>query len=198
MSRIQEAKTYRLEMNELFGFCRSALLVAGADVVVCEPNFGLIRAVVPRTAFTYEVYIQLEIVPLPDATTVQYASEWMSSLTGWGKDKKAAENFWVALDHVVSRATIQMASQTVQTIHAPQGLSIAEELRQLDKLVREGVLTHDDFERAKEVFLGKAPDKREQTVQVLRSLYDLTQKGVLSQSEFNIKKWDILSKPGIG
>lgn len=75
------------------------------------------------------------------------------------------------------------------------GAGVATELEKMAKLVREGVLNNDEWERAKLMLLGKPQDKREDAFRTLRKLYDLYKSGVLSQSEFNMKKWDILSRP---
>lgn len=72
--------------------------------------------------------------------------------------------------------------------------SIADELAKLEALKASGILSAEDWERAKEAYLGKAPDLRENAVEGLRSLHGLYRDGVLSESEFNIKKWEILSK----
>jgi len=37
---------------------------------------------------------------------------------------------------------------------------------------------------------------RESSVGLLRQLHSLHKSGVLSESEFNMKKWDVLSKDG--
>jgi len=173
-------------------------MAAGADFSAGDVNLGMIRAIVPQTPFTWEVRIQLDFLPHENSTTVQYSSEWQWGIIDQKKDSKAAAAFWGALDHIVKRALVQPAPSSIQIGSASPVVSIAEELRQLDGLVRDGILTREDFERAKDMFLGKAPDKREQAVELLRNLHDLMQNGILSQSEFNMKKWDILSKPSIG
>jgi hypothetical protein len=73
-------------------------------------------------------------------------------------------------------------------------LSIAEQLSKLAELRDQGLLDDDDWERAKDLFLGKAADEREAAITNLRQLYGLRQNGVLSESEFNMKKWDVLSR----
>ncbi len=74
------------------------------------------------------------------------------------------------------------------------GSSTAEELAKLAELKAQGLLTEDDWERAKDFFLGKTPDERKQTVENLRQLHGLLTSGVLSESEFNDKKWGVLSR----
>lgn len=77
-------------------------------------------------------------------------------------------------------------------------LSIAEEIEKLAQLTNEGILTDDELTRAKEMFLGRPPSELgqsiDQSLRLLRNLHELKRQGVLSESEFNMKKWDILSK----
>ena len=72
----------------------------------------------------------------------------------------------------------------------------ADALDQLVPLLNDGILTQEEFDRAKEGFLGATVEVRESSVGLLRQLHSLHKSGVLSESEFNMKKWDILSKDG--
>jgi len=74
------------------------------------------------------------------------------------------------------------------------GTSAAEEIERLGQLFLQGVLTAEEFERGKAMFLGAPPDKAASAVELLQSLNSLKVKGVLSESEFNVKKWEILSE----
>jgi hypothetical protein len=56
------------------------------------------------------------------------------------------------------------------------------------KLKEQGLLDDGDWQRAKDLFLGNAPDKGEQAITNLRQLHGLRQSPVLSESEFNMKK----------
>ena len=69
----------------------------------------------------------------------------------------------------------------------------AGQLKALNELVTEGVLTRADMERAKDKFLGRSPDQRLSMTRTLRSLHELRQAGVLTDVEFDIKKRDILA-----
>lgn len=71
---------------------------------------------------------------------------------------------------------------------------VAEQIAALGKLYQDGVLTEDEFQRSKELFLGKTPDLQQQTERNLRSLKQLRDAGVLSEAEFATKKWDLLSQ----
>ncbi len=70
----------------------------------------------------------------------------------------------------------------------------ADALDQLVPLLNDGILTQEEFDRAKDGFLGAAVEVRESSVGLLRQLHSLHKSGVLTESEFNLKKWDILSK----
>jgi hypothetical protein len=71
---------------------------------------------------------------------------------------------------------------------------VADELEKLARLRDEGVLTPEDWERAKSLFLGKPADRRQEAVVLLSQLHNLYRAGALSESEFNAKKWDVLSR----
>lgn len=75
--------------------------------------------------------------------------------------------------------------------------SISEELEKLSQLNKEGILTDNDMEKAKELFLGRTPEKTDQSMMLLRNINELRRQGVLTEMEFNMKKWDILSGKGI-
>lgn len=70
--------------------------------------------------------------------------------------------------------------------------SVAAELEKLAALRDSGAISPEDWERAKDLFLGKRPDERAEAIVQLKKLHDLHRDGVLSESEFNSKKWDIL------
>ena len=67
-------------------------------------------------------------------------------------------------------------------------------LDQLVPLLNDGILTQEEFDRAKDGFLGATVEVRESSVGLLRQLHSLHKSGVRSESEFNLKKWDVLSK----
>ena len=77
----------------------------------------------------------------------------------------------------------------------PMSGSIAIELEKLAGLVRTGAITHDEWQRAKNLYLGQPEGKkREHAIARIRELFDLCQSGAVSESEFNMVKWDILSR----
>ena len=75
--------------------------------------------------------------------------------------------------------------------HAPAG--IAEGLARLAALHREGVLTPEELARLKRQITERSSGV-EDVIRLLRGLKALEREGVLTEGEFNIKKWDILSK----
>ncbi len=72
--------------------------------------------------------------------------------------------------------------------------TIAEELAQLRALREQNIITEEDWQQAKVRFLGRSASKAEESASQIRKLHELYKAGVLSESEFNMKKWDILSK----
>jgi len=74
------------------------------------------------------------------------------------------------------------------------GESVAQEIERLGQLFLRGVITADEFERGKTMFLGTPPNKAAAAVELLSNLQKLKEQGVLSESEFNSKKWEILSE----
>ena len=98
-----------------------------------------------------------------------------SSILGSGP---AAERFMDELEQIIHR---KLASP-------------ADEIGKLAVLVKEGVLTTEDFQKAKELLLGRTPDERDLALSNLRQLFALHQAGVLTEGEFRLKKWDILSR----
>jgi hypothetical protein len=75
-----------------------------------------------------------------------------------------------------------------------RGASVAQEIENLGRLFLKGVITAEEFERGKAAFLGAPPDKAATAVDLLQNLSVLKAQGVLSESEFNMKKWEILSE----
>ncbi len=69
-----------------------------------------------------------------------------------------------------------------------------DDLERLATLARDGLLTDEEWTRAKELFLGKRPDARELALGHLKQVYSLYREGALSEGEFNGKKWEILAR----
>jgi hypothetical protein len=73
-------------------------------------------------------------------------------------------------------------------------VSVADELGKLSELRTRGAISDADWSRARDLYLGKRPDGRDQAIRQLQQLHELHRAGVLSESEFNMKKWDILAR----
>lgn len=104
----------------------------------------------------------------------------------WTSQMESAEPFAVALEQAFAERTA--ADQTVGV-----GAGVADEIAKLSELASEGAISSEEFERGKELFLGKPPDEAADKIALLRQLHSLHKSGVLSESEFNMKKWDLLS-----
>jgi len=81
----------------------------------------------------------------------------------------------------------------VDVVRKSGSSDVAELLRRLKMLKDDGVLTDEEWERAKVRYLGHAPDQREAMLRTLGGLSDLRKAGVLSSVEFEIKKRDFLA-----
>jgi len=65
----------------------------------------------------------------------------------------------------------------------------------LDALAESGALKPNEHEEALRK-IGRRPlSEGDEMVRLLRGLHDLYKSGVLTEAEFNAKKWDVLSKP---
>jgi hypothetical protein len=73
-------------------------------------------------------------------------------------------------------------------------VGVADELSRLGELAQRGLLSPTEWERAKELYLGKPTDRRDADTRLLVQLHDLYRDGGLSESEFNTKKWEILAR----
>ena len=102
-----------------------------------------------------------------------------------GVSKAEAKN----LCALVNQAITDIKAGPVNTVN------VAEQLDRLAILKTQGILNDDDWERAKAAIIGKPPSRIEQVVLTLQSMYALFKQGVLTEGEFNMKKWDVLSKP---
>jgi len=77
---------------------------------------------------------------------------------------------------------------------ASQATKAADALGVLTPLLQEGIITQEEFDRAKAGFLGTTTEAQKNSAGQIRQLHSLYRDGILSEGEFNMKKWDILSK----
>lgn len=100
------------------------------------------------------------------------------------------------------------AEQRVRTTHeaatalltrlegAVPASAVADELQKLAQLAQAGALSADEWQRAKGLILGQPKDKQADAIDRVAKLYRAHKAGALSESEFNMTKWDILSRVG--
>ncbi|NBO46249.1 MAG: SHOCT domain-containing protein [Actinobacteria bacterium] len=74
--------------------------------------------------------------------------------------------------------------------------TMADAVSKLAALRNEGLLSEEEFERAKSGFVGRSVELTESSASLIRQLAQLRDAGILTDAEFRIKKWDILSRPG--
>ena len=183
------------------------------EQLVCACGFwfleasGTIRVCV---ALTLQQLVLLRfLVPQPVTSgELTVTATDLQSLRGW-RVEKMARGFsgsdivrltfpgWPALEARQSDA--QTFLQELGRLNAvaemqQSGRGFAEELRLLSALVGQGVLTGDEFERRKRQIVGSPPETHQSTLSTLLSLFELFQAGALTESEYKMKKWDILSR----
>jgi len=78
--------------------------------------------------------------------------------------------------------------------HAGKPASAAAEIRKLTGLLDEGILTPEEWQSAKAQLVGLKQNQVDEAVKLLRALHELVKMGGLSEAEYNMKKWDILSQ----
>jgi len=115
------------------------------------------------------------------------------TLTFWWEGKE--ENLLSTFDQEAEEFTATLNQLVSTSASAPAAaMSVADEIAKLSQLADEGILSQEELTRAKEMFLGKPPSQIDESIRLLRNLKDLHKSGVLSESEFNMKKWDVMSK----
>jgi hypothetical protein len=92
------------------------------------------------------------------------------------------------------RAAKELQRILEAAMNRPLTTNVADELARLSQLMKDGVISSDEWDRAKTLYLGQPRNKRDESVRILRELASLRQSGVLSESEFNSKKWDVLAR----
>jgi hypothetical protein len=121
----------------------------------------------------------------------------MLDLMGSFSDQAKGSKGYGAFGDVLMN-NIKAAGATGVIITSPRTVteqSVAKEIEKLGQLLAAGVITEEEFERGKALYLGAPPDKAAAAIELLQNLDALRKKGVLSESEFNTKKWEILSEP---
>jgi len=91
---------------------------------------------------------------------------------------------------------VAMASKLNDALHSNSICEppIADQIKNLSNLYSANILSLSEYEKVKKKLLAGGLNQIEQATQLLQNLHLLNCRGVLSDSEFQIKKWDILSK----
>jgi hypothetical protein len=71
--------------------------------------------------------------------------------------------------------------------------NFADQISAMTELYNQGVLSAEEFQRAKELFIGKAPSAELEMQKTLLNLKQLKDAGVLTEAEYATKKWALLS-----
>ena len=88
------------------------------------------------------------------------------------------------------RATVELrSSDGTTTSGAPAGEGASLEL-----LVRRGALSENERLDARAALEGSPPEEFRTMTGMLTELHHLYEQGILSESEFNAKKWEVLSR----
>jgi len=81
-----------------------------------------------------------------------------------------------------------------EKVHLEQTKMVADAITHFAELANEGLLTEEELVRAKSNFVGKPTSKSDEIVSLIRQLHSLHSAGALTDSEYRMKKWDLLSK----
>src|SRR5690606_17919196 len=106
------------------------------------------------------------------AINVQFPNGYLDCASPYSGIKQMAESFQA----VMSGAAL-----------AARTTSVADAVTRLADLRSEGVITDDEFNRAKRGFVGATVEVGESAASVLRQLHSLQTAGVLTESEFRMK-----------
>lgn len=131
---------------------------------------------------------------LSDISSVQVADNSTARVgTGVGLRFHAPEgDVGVVFDQEPALALATELQKRAGTVAS--STSASQELAQLAALRGDGLLTDAEWEQAKDYYLGKPESERSRSIQELQQIYSLCRSGVLSEGEFNMKKWEILSR----
>jgi hypothetical protein len=98
-----------------------------------------------------------------------------------------------------ARALLEQAGAVVELRPAGAGstlghIQVGDESPSLTPLVDEGVLSESELQDAKTALWGEPPVEFRKMTRMLTELFHLYKEGVLTESEFNSKKWEVLSR----
>lgn len=124
------------------------------------------------------------------------SSELIPTTTPRGRELNELYHGSTSIEERLRTAHEGAKKLVVQLEGAVPSNSIADELEKLALLIQNGALSRDEWVRAKDLILGQPKDKQADAIERVAKLYKAHQIGALTQSEFNITKWDILSRVG--
>jgi|GEM_PF-5135728 len=161
-------------------------------------EFALSDLAARRAATKPPVVVMSYALPLHGITSIGESREG----GGWFKPQFRTMSFtgptgpetWQT-DLVQGARLIDALQVRVSASGIPKPIGLADELAKLAALKDEGILTEEEYQRSKELFVGSPPDQQLEALDLLRQLYGLQRSGVLSESEFRMKKWDVLTRP---
>ena len=99
----------------------------------------------------------------------------------------------------LARGLLEKAGATVELKPAGEGaihghIQVGSEETALNVLVHDGVLSENELLDAKNALWGEPPVEFRKMTRMLSELHHLYKEGVLTESEFNSKKWEVLSR----
>ena len=172
---------------------------AAFHLALTDRNLRKLRIDIPRSRKKLPTVLESTTMPLNTITGVRVRRtprKWTgiaASITVWvswhGGRAEEWTSCWDDAEPFVAALEASLARRTVATATG----GVADEISKLGELAGRGVITHEEFERGKELFLGRAPEEAADKIGLLRELHSLHERGVLSESEFNMKKWEILA-----
>jgi hypothetical protein len=99
----------------------------------------------------------------------------------------------------LARALLEKAGAVVELRPAGEGsihghIQVGSEDEALRSLADEGILSETELLDAKNALWGEPPIEFRKMTRMLSELHHLYKEGVLTESEFNSKKWEVLSR----
>ena len=95
------------------------------------------------------------------------------------------------------RLANDLAVLSSAAVHSGSSVNVAAQIEELGKLYKSGIITQEEFDRGKALFFGSPPDVAAKTLSILDGLHKLKTNGALSESEYNVKKWELLSEKNL-
>lgn len=104
---------------------------------------------------------------------------------------RSRQGNWAAAAY--DEARIRNDIDAISAVSTGAAPSYADEVRKLATLQQDGVISLDELENLKAQLASK-PGNVQDVIRLLRGLKDLQKENVLTEGEFNMKKWEILSR----